>query len=101
DDALQVGYYSGEDYAEWHPMGETYAWNYHKGSRLQWCGGDNRVIYNTCEGDTLKAVVCDVNSDDTRQVSWPIDHVSIQQVICNFDIFSYPADMQAISNYWR
>ena len=76
DDALQVGYYSGKDYADWHPLGETYAWNYHKGCRLQWCGGDSHIIYNICEGNTLKAAICDINSVDTRRVSWPIDHVS-------------------------
>lgn len=76
DDALQVGYYSGKDYADWHPLGETYAWNYHKGCRLQWCGGDSHIIYNICEGNTLKAAICDINSGDTRRVSWPIDHVS-------------------------
>ena len=75
DDALQVGYYVGERYGEWHPVGETHAWNYHKGCRLQWLD-DSHLIYNTCEGDWLNATICDANTGEHRLVGWPIDSVS-------------------------
>jgi len=75
DDVLEVGYSTGEDYHQWHPLGETRAWNYHKGCRLQWLD-DAHIIYNTCEGGGLNATICDVASGEKRLVSWPIDSVS-------------------------
>ena len=75
DDALQVGYYTGERYGEWHALGETHAWNYHKGCRLQWLD-DSHLIYNTCEGDWLNATIRDVATGEHRLIGWPIDSVS-------------------------
>ena len=74
-DVLQVGYYTGDHYSEWHPLGETHAWNYHKGCRLQWID-DSHIIYNTCEGSWLNATICDVATGEHRIVGWPIDSVS-------------------------
>ena len=75
DDALQVGYYTGERYGEWHALGETHAWNYHKGCRLQWLD-DSHLIYNMCEGDRLNATIRDVATGEHRLIGWPIDSVS-------------------------
>lgn len=75
DDALEVGYYTGENYAKWHSLGYTRAWNYHKGCRLQWVD-DSHLIYNTCEGEKLNATICDVATGNKRLLGWPIDSVS-------------------------
>lgn len=75
DDVLEVGYWTGEDYRQWHRLGETRAWNYHKGCRLQWLD-DSHIIYNTCEDGMLNATICDIHSAEKRLVGWPIDSVS-------------------------
>lgn len=75
DDTLEVGYWTGENYSRWHCLGETRAWNYHKGCRLQWVDG-TYIIYNTCEGGKLNATVCNIISGEKRLIDNPIDSVS-------------------------
>ena len=75
DDVLEVGYYTGERYDEWHYVGKTRAWNYHKGCRLQWLD-DSHLIYNTCENDWLNATICNITTGEKRLIGWPIDSVS-------------------------
>ena len=36
NDILEVGFWNGTDFGKWNKIGETKAWNYHKGCRLQW-----------------------------------------------------------------
>ena len=75
DDVLEVGYYAGEHYGEWHHVGKTQAWNYHKGCRLQWVD-DSHLIYNTCENDWLNATIYNIATDERQIIGWPIDSVS-------------------------
>lgn len=75
DDLLEVGFFTGDNYSNWHKLGETRAWNYHKGCRLQWVDDDS-VIFNICDDDVLKSCVCSVSSGEQRIVGWPIDSVS-------------------------
>ena len=75
-DTLEVGYYDGQRYEQWHPVGTTTAWNYHKGCRLQWAGDDRHIIYNSCEAGRLCAALCDIESGTRQVVPWPIDSVS-------------------------
>lgn len=76
EDVLEVGYFDGENYAQWHKMGETTAWNYHKGCRLQWAGDDSHIIYNTCDGGVLNAICHNLATGVKKLIKWPIDHVS-------------------------
>jgi hypothetical protein len=75
DDILKVGYFSGENFTEWHQLDETRAWNYHKGCRLQWLD-ESHVIYNSSDGNTLNSTICSLNNDEKIQIKWPIDSVS-------------------------
>ncbi len=75
DDALQVGYWSGDDFSEWHRLGETKAWNYHKGCRLQWVD-KSHVIFNVCVDNVLKSCITGICDGQERLVNWPIDSVS-------------------------
>lgn len=75
-DMLEVGYWAGERFSEWHKIGETVAWNYHKGCRLQWMPRQEHVIYNVFEQGALRSRISSLDGGETRLVSWPIDTVS-------------------------
>ena len=75
DDVLEVGMWAGPDFGEWTKIGETRAWNYHKGCRLQWAGR-GRCIYNVADGSRVKSEMVDVASRESRRIDWPIDSVS-------------------------
>lgn len=59
-DALKVGYYDTTDnkYIE---IGETHAWNFQEGCRLQWMSNDE-VIYNDRQDDHYISIEYDIKS---------------------------------------
>lgn len=75
DDALEVGYWGGKDFNTWSKLGETTAWNYHKGCRLQWID-KNRCVFNQAVGDELRAETRDIDTGEKTITDWPIDSVS-------------------------
>ena len=75
-DVLDVGYFPFENnLQDFRKVGETLAWNYHKGCRLQWLG-TNSLIYNNAEGDKLISCIHDLDSNSKKSLSYPIDTVS-------------------------
>ena len=60
---------------DFHEIGTTSAWNYHKGCRLQWVD-DNSVIFNTALNGQLISRIIDVTSGESRTVNSLIDSVS-------------------------
>ncbi|WP_027077518.1 hypothetical protein [Maribacter antarcticus] len=78
EDVLHVGYFdhkNGElgDYIQ---IGETHAWNYHKGCRLQWVGKD-KLIYNAVVDEKqLVSKIFDIETQQETVIPFPIDHVS-------------------------
>ena len=53
-DSMEIGYFDVFEgrFGSFHKVSDTFAWNYHKGCRLQWLD-DNTVIYNTAYGNKL------------------------------------------------
>jgi hypothetical protein len=76
DDALEVGYFDGEDYRDFHSVGRTHAWNWHLGCNLQWRGTGSELVYNDFESGALVARVLDVDNSVTRTVDSPVGAVS-------------------------
>jgi hypothetical protein len=75
EDLLEVGYWTGKNFSDWVHLGETGAWNYHKGCRLQWVD-DQHCIYNAVADDQLCAELVDIETGAKQRLSWPIDTVS-------------------------
>lgn len=78
DEALQIGYFdlsSDGSMNDYHVIGESWAWNYHKGCRLQWVD-ENTVIYNTAVDGKACAVLADLQGEEIARLSVPIDTLS-------------------------
>ncbi|MDC6366868.1 MULTISPECIES: hypothetical protein [Flavobacteriaceae] len=77
-DVLEVGYFTLQDGqpGNYTKIGETRAWNYHKGCRLQWAGKDH-IIYNDANGETLVSRLYNIHDKTTKTIPFPIDSVSL------------------------
>lgn len=58
-----------------HQLGESLAWNYHKGCRLQWLD-EGHIVFNTFRSGKLVAVVLDTQGKETALLPRGIDTVS-------------------------
>lgn len=96
NDMLEIGYWTGEDFSEWVKVGESGAWNYHKGCRLQWIN-DECCIFNTQHDGVLCAEIADVDSTMRNLVNWPVDTVSYDG--CYATSFSYERLQQQMPGY--
>lgn len=77
-ETLGVGYFDfGKDgvMGAYHQLGESDAWNYHKGCRLQWLD-DSHIIYNSREGNQPIAVIKNLEGDTVKKLPMAIDTVS-------------------------
>jgi hypothetical protein len=59
DDRGDVGYIDLKDANKWHKIGETTAWNWQQGNRLQWRPHSDEIIWND-RSDDGKTFVCRV-----------------------------------------
>ena len=73
-EGIDVGYFDFTDgkLGDFHKVGETYAWNYHKGCRLQWLN-DKEVIFNNAVDGKIVSTIVDVETNSTRNLPHPID----------------------------
>lgn len=76
NESLEVGYFDSNNgkFENYHTIGESIAWNYHKGCRLQWVDKD-RVIYNTALNSKLISKIINVNTKEEEIINSPIDSI--------------------------
>lgn len=77
NDVLHVGYLDFKDghFGAFHHVADSFAWNFHKGCRLQWKDTDH-LIFNTRQGNHVYASSVDIHSGKRMDYSFPIDTVS-------------------------
>lgn len=75
-DALHVGYFdfTNGQLGGFHPIADSYAWNFHKGCRLQWID-DTHILFNTRAKDKPFAVIYDIVQQKSLELPYPIDSV--------------------------
>lgn len=75
-DSMEIGYFDVIEgrFGSFHKISDTFAWNYHKGCRLQWLD-DNTVIYNTANGDKLYSESKNILSGKITKYDYPIDAI--------------------------
>lgn len=75
-ESMVIGFFDmkGGKFGGYHKLADTYAWNFHKGCRLQWVD-DDTVIYNTAESDKLISEARNIKTGETRTFPYPIDAI--------------------------
>ena len=75
-DPLIVGFWN-KDFSEFEKIDTSYAWNYHKGCRLQWVNKDKySFIFNTSIKEKLCSKIWNINDRSFKVIDSPIDSVS-------------------------
>jgi len=70
-DSLTVGYWD-KNFSKYTEVSKTYAWNYHKGCRLQWLGDNSKnFIFNNIVDGRLGAAIASVGNKSLRTISYP------------------------------
>lgn len=89
-EGIDVGYldFKNGKLGNFHRMGVTYAWNYHKGCRAQWIA-DNYFIFNTAENNKLISKIVDVSDKSETIIPYPIDTVFVSEEEAIATTFSY------------
>lgn len=89
-EGLELGYLDFKEgkMGEFHMFDTTYAWNWHKGCRLQWLNEKEVIFNNAVDGKIISSIV-NVETKETRNLPFPIDtaHVSEKESIAT--TFSY------------
>ena len=76
EDRLKVGFFSGEDFKTFTEIGDTRAWNWHMGCRLQWRGDSNQVVFNDhIQGENVARMI-NIDSGQESIFSGAISSVS-------------------------
>ncbi len=83
---------------DFHKVGESFAWNYHKGCRLQWLNG-KKVIYNNSINGKLVSTIIDVETGISRNLPDPIDAVFVSEKEQLATSFSYERLQMCMPGY--
>lgn len=75
-DKIDVGYFTfdGSSLGDFIKISDSYAWNYHKGCRLQWLN-DTQIVFNTFYNG-LCCKIIDIYTSKEVIICYPIDSVS-------------------------
>ena len=90
NEPVEIGYFDflGGKFGEFHILDKSFAWNYHKGCRLQWINND-KIIYNTAIEGTLVSKIMDVNTRNFDIIYFPIDAIYSSEARLIGTTFSY------------
>lgn len=89
-ESMELGFFdvSNGQFGDFHKIGDTYAWNYHKGCRLQWID-DETVIYNSADGNRLVSEVKNIKNGQVKMCQYPIDAIYSDGGVLLATNFSY------------
>ena len=89
-EGLEVGYldFINGKMSNFHQLGVSKAWNWHKGCRLQWLN-EKEIIYNNAVDGKIVCTIVNVETKETRNLPFPIDTAYISEKESIATTFSY------------
>jgi len=79
EDKGEIGYFDLQDKNKWIKTGETTAWNWQQGCRLQWIpGSSEEFIWNDCsdDGKSLVSRIYNIHTKEIRTLPIPVYTIS-------------------------
>ena len=76
EESIEVGFFSGTRYDQFHVIGATKAWNWQMGAMLQWIGNKHNIIFNDFDGTRNVARIVSVDGVEKGTLSQPVAAVS-------------------------
>lgn len=75
-EGLIIGYFDliNGRIGQYYEIDKSFAWNYHKGCRLQWIS-QNEIIFNTMTHMKNVSKIINIQSKQSKQVDFPIDSI--------------------------
>lgn len=73
---------------DFHQVGMTNAWNWHKGCRLQWLN-EKEVIFNNAIDGKIVSTIVNIETKETRNLPYPIDTAYVSGKESLATTFSY------------
>ena len=73
---VSVGYFDfcEKKLGDFHMLDDCYAWNWHKGCRLQWIS-NKELIFNTAINDKIVSTIINIETREKKIINSPIDTV--------------------------
>jgi len=90
NEGMELGYldFNNGKLGDFHKLGITYAWNWHKGCRLQWLN-EKQVIFNNAVDDIIVSSIVNIETNESYNLPYPIDSVYFSKDECVATTFSY------------
>ncbi len=73
---IEIGYFDGDNFQEFHPITFSKAWSWHLGAKLQWRGSSNQVVFNDHENDKNISRIVDIETKEDIRMPEEIGSVS-------------------------
>ena len=99
-EGIEIGYFDFKEgqLGDFHKIGISFAWNYHKGCRLQWVD-ENRVIFNNAENGKIISTIVNIKTGETQNFNTPVDTVFYTNGECIATTFSYERLQKCMPGY--
>lgn len=90
DEGIEVGYldFRNGKIGDFHQLGMTTAWNWHKGCRLQWLN-EKEIIFNNAVDGKVVSTIINVETKETHNLPFPIDTAYVSEKESIATTFSY------------
>jgi len=67
-ETVDIGFFEGESLEEFKPLDKSRTWAWHLGSKLQWCGQENRIVFNDHIDGRNVARIVDIKKREKERI---------------------------------
>ena len=99
-EGMEIGYLDFDNgrIGDFHKLADTFAWNWHKGCRLQWLN-EKEVIFNNAVDGKIVSTIVNIKTNEARNLPYPIDTAYVSDKESIATTFSYERLQMCMPGY--